>query len=265
MEIKVGDRFKTNGGCEVVVVEHVGATNITVEFMDSHKYRVVTSKAALLKGVVKNKFAPLLYGVGYIGVGEHKSGEVSTNLGFVNTKSYIAWINMLSRCYDPKYVNPERYARVSVDKDWYNFQVFATWHRAQISSSSSSNYNGKLCLDKDILSDDFVYSAATCCVVPYMINNLVISKYGGKLLPGVVPSAQNGYRVVPGYACSNIRFISETEAHLAYVEAKSNKIREVAVEYKEYLSPKVFNALMTRDFRYKFSPLFEPEKKATLH
>lgn len=80
-----------------------------------------------------------------------------------------------------------------------------------------------------------------------------------------VGSSKKGFYVLPRYLIPDKIYETEVEAHLAYVEAKSNKIREVAVDYKQYLSPEVFNALMNRDFRYKFSPLFEPELKAALN
>ena len=53
MEIKVGDRFTTNKGGDVVVVEYVQADKIIVEFTDSNKHRVVTTKIVLLKGDIK--------------------------------------------------------------------------------------------------------------------------------------------------------------------------------------------------------------------
>lgn len=53
MEIKVGDRFTTNKGGDVVVVEYVQADKIIVEFTDSNKHRVVTTKTVLLKGDIK--------------------------------------------------------------------------------------------------------------------------------------------------------------------------------------------------------------------
>lgn len=261
MEIKVGDRFTTNKGGDVVVVEYVQADKIIVEFTDSNKHRVVTTKTVLLKGDIKNPFASLLFGVGYIGVGSYKAKDGSSSLGFGRTQSYSAWANMLSRCYDPSYSRPETYTNVEVDKDWHNYQVFAEWYTDQL---RNNKFDGKLCLDKDILSDEFIYSASTCCVIPHTINTIVKSSKGGKYMQGV-GSSKKGFYVLPRYLIPDKIYETEVEAHLAYVEAKSNKIREVAVDYKQYLSPEVFNALMNRDFRYKFSPLFEPELKAALN
>lgn len=53
MEIKVGDRFTTNKGGDVVVVEYVNTRCMTIEFCDQHKHRVVTTKTVLLKGDLK--------------------------------------------------------------------------------------------------------------------------------------------------------------------------------------------------------------------
>lgn len=258
MEIKVGDRFTTNKGGDVVVVEYVNTRCITIEFCDPHKHRVLTTKTVLLKGDLKNPFAPLLFGVGYMGVGRHKAKDGASRLGFKRIQSYSAWANMLSRCYDPNFRHYKHYESVTVDKKWHNYQVFAEWYLAQTNTNS---FNGTMCLDKDILTDACVYSETNCCVVPYEINSVVKGSKGGKYLQGVVSRGRRFYTL----SCNYVPYATEVEAHLAYVEAKSNKIREVAVEYKEYLSPKAFNALMTRDFRYKFSPLFELESKVTLY
>ena len=262
MEIKVGDRFTTNKGGDVVVVEYVKAKNIIVEFVDSHRHRVVTTRSDMLRGRIKNPFVLSVYGVGYIGVGEYKSSKGPARLGFKRTESYVAWKNMLCRCYYSGYNNPELYAHVSVDSKWHNYQVFAEWYTKQIRNNKC---NGKLCLDKDILTDDFVYSASTCCVVPDAINKLVKSSKGGEYLPGIKSSSKKGYHMLPNSTCSNTVFSNEIEAHLAFVQARVNKIKEAAIQYKDQIDIKVFNALMTRDFRYKFSPLFEPETKVTLH
>lgn len=258
MEIKVGDRFTTNKGGDVVVVEYVKADKIIVEFTDSNKHRVVTTKTVLLKGDIKNPFSPLLFGVGYMGVGSYKAKDGSSSLGFGRTQSYSAWANMLSRCYDPSYSHPETYTNVEVDKDWHNYQVFAEWYLRQTDSMS---FNGTLCLDKDILTDAHTYSESNCCIVPYAINSVVKGSKGGKYLQGVKSRGNRFYTPFGKY----VSYATEIEAHIAYVKFKSNKIREVAIEYQHYLSTEVFNALMTRDFRYKFSPLFEPETKVTLH
>ncbi len=259
MEIKVGDRFKNTRGSEYLVIDYKNYENITVEFCDEHKYTVTKGGTCVKSGNIKNPYHPLLFGIGYYGVGSHKSKLGSTNKGFGRLPAYSAWVNMLSRCYDSNYITPYLYDDVYVDNSWHNYQVFAEWYTDQL---RNNKFDGKLCLDKDILSDEFVYSASTCCLIPDVINILVKSSKGGKYMQGV-GSSKRGFYVIPGDLVPDILYKTEVEAHLAYVEAKSNKIRRVAIEYKDYLIPKVFSALMTRDFRYKFSPLFKPEPKST--
>ncbi len=50
---------------------------------------------------------------------------------------------------------------------------------------------------------------------------------------------------------------------MAFVEAKSEKIKALANEHKEFLRPHVYETLMTKDFRYKFSPFFEKPETLT--
>ena len=256
MEIKVGDRFTTNKGGDVVVVEYVQADKIIVEFTDSNKHRVVTTKTVLLKGDIKNPFSPLLFGVGYMGVGRHKAKDGASRLGFKRIQSYSAWANMLSRCYDNNYTHPHLYKSTTVHDDWHCFQTYAEWYTEEL---YKTNLDGSVHVDKDILGNGSIYSPQTCSLVPAVINTLLAYKGGGKFLPGVRRSSNGLYRVMPGYDCSTIRFTSEKDAHLAFVQSKSQRIKDVANDYKDRLVENVYDTLMSKDFRYKFSPLFEPE------
>ena len=82
-------------------------------------------------------------------------------------------------------------------------------------------------------------------------------------MTGVIKYSNRLYKVTSGYACSNERFNDEKAAHMAFVEAKSEKIKLLANEYKEFLRPHVYETLMTKDFRYKFSPFFEKPETLT--
>lgn len=169
---------------------------------------------------------------------------------------------MMSRCYDKNYMNSHLYEGVKVDVDWHCFQTFAEWYYDEI---SYCKFKGRRPLDKDILGDGTLYSAQTCCVVPHVINNIIRDSNGSEYLPGILRSTNGLYRVVPGYECSEERFTLENDAHMAFVEAKSEKIKTLANEHKEFLRPHVYETLMTKDFRYKFSPFFEKPKSLTHH
>lgn len=166
---------------------------------------------------------------------------------------------MLSRCYDENYIDPHLYEDSVVHEDWHCFQTFAQWYYNEL---SNLKYNGKSYLDKDVLGDGSIYSERFCCIVPPAINTIITQQHVGKYLTGVIKYSNGLYRVIPGYACSNERFNDEKSAHMAFVEDKSEKIKSLANEYKEILRPHVYETLMTKDFRYKFSPFFEkPENR----
>jgi hypothetical protein len=258
--IKVGDVFKTNKGEDCVVVEYVNYDNIIVEFCDEYKYNIKVKGCQLKNGNIKNPYHPLLFGVGYYGVGLHKSKAGSSSKDFPNLPAYSAWCNMLSRCYDKNYIGPHLYENSTVHEDWHCFQTFAEWYYKEL---SDLKWNGKSYLDKDILGNGEMYSDKSCCLVSPAINTIIAQVHGGKFLPGVSQSTNGLFRVIPGYECSDERFTLENDAHMAFVEAKSQKIKALANEHKEFLRPHVYEALMTKDFRYKFSPFFEKSETLT--
>lgn len=252
--IKVGDRFESNRGQWMTVVDVKNHDNILIEFEDEHKYRRwITSNQVKGKGNVKNPFFPLLFGVGYFGVGTYKSKAGSAHVGFSSLPAYSAWANMLSRCYDKNYIDPELYKNSAVAKEWHNFQVFAEWYESEL---KFVGWEGRINTDKDIMGDGSKYSSGTCCLVPVRINSSIRQTLNGKYLPGVRKSGQN-FRVVPGYSTSNASFSSELDAHMSFVDSKANRVIEIANEYKDKIKPTVYETLCTKDFRYKFSPYFE--------
>lgn len=257
--IKVGDRFKTKRGEEYVVVEYKNYNKVTVEFCDLYKHRVTTSGDYIKSGQIKNPYFPRLFGVGYFGVGTHKAKGLSTTSsdGFVSLPAYSSWTNMLSRCYDKNYVGPHMYENTIVHEDWHCFQTFADWYTNEL---RYTGWEDRTCMDKDVLGDSSMYSNKNCCLIPIRINSIVATHNKGKYLTGVCMASNGLYRVIPGYSCSNERFNDEKSAHLAFVEAKCENLKLVTNEYKEFLRPDVYETLMEKDFRYKFSPFFQKEK-----
>lgn len=258
--IKVGDVFKTNRGGDCVVVEYDTNKSIIVEFCDEHKHRAKVTSNQLRKGDVKNPFVPVAFGVGFHGVGNYKAKSGSSREGYIRLPAYAAWMNMLSRCYDSNYKDPHLYKNSTIHEDWHCFQTFAEWYYKELSDLKR---NGKSYLDKDILGNGKLYSDKSCCLVSPAINTIIKQVHGGKFLPGVRQSSNGLYRVVPGYECSEERFTLENDAHMAFVEAKSEKIKALAKEHKEFLRSHVYETLMTKDFRYKFSPFFEKSETLT--
>lgn len=158
--IKVGDTFTTNefGDCEVVDVEGHGTarSKVTVRFIQTNGI-VVTSPESLRKGVTKDRFAPTVFGRGFLGNGSHKASD----------PAYDLWYAVMQRCYNPNYYNDhteKSYADVEVCPEWYNFQTFADFY--------VKHYKDGYQLDKDILKPGCkVYSPDTCMFVPRTVNN----------------------------------------------------------------------------------------------
>ena len=84
-------------------------------------------------------------------------------------KYYVAWINMLQRCYSKKYLESNQsYIGTSVYNEWLYASTFKKWMEKQ-------DWKGK-CLDKDIIAPKSkLYSPDTCAFVLQATNLFVIA------------------------------------------------------------------------------------------
>ena len=87
----------------------------------------------------------------------------------VECQSYSSWKNMLERCYSAKYhrIQPT-YIGVKVCGDWLSFMAFRKWW--------VENQVDGWQLDKDLLSDDRIYSPEACIFVPSWLNHFPIDR-----------------------------------------------------------------------------------------
>jgi hypothetical protein len=146
-------RFTNNAGQSGFIVKYVNCENVYFQFDSGYVgcFKLHTIK----KGDFKDKMSPSLYGVGFVGDGNHKPSKNGKN-----TKAYATWARMLERCYYEKYQarNPT-YIGCTVDKEWHNFQCFAKWYHENY-PADGKDYQ----LDKDLLvKGNKIYSADTCC------------------------------------------------------------------------------------------------------
>ena len=234
------EKFITNQGYEISIIDYKGANNCTIEFNDKHKTILHTIKMEhVRKGNIKNPFHPLVWGVGYLGIREYKK-DYDIEL----KPTYKKWNRLLERGYSKtlkeKYPT---YKDIVVCEDWHNFQNFAEWYE--------ENYKEGFQLDKDILiKGNKIYSEDTCCFVPYEINNLLSSnrKSRGDTPIGVsFHTRDNKYQAYLNTGVSRVSlgyFISMTKAFQAYKEAKEQYIKEVANRWKDQIEPRAYEALM---------------------
>lgn len=240
---KVGNTYLNYQGCMMTLVEYNSIKDIVVEFDSPVRYRVETNLSAMIKGAIRNRYYPNVYGVGYIGVGEY------CTIG--HKRLYKLWQAMLQRCYDEKVKSKfPTYARCEVVEGWHNFQNFAKWAIVQI-GCLAKGWN----LDKDILlKGNKVYGPDTCCFVPSEVNMLFIKndKNRSDLPIGVsYRKRDNVYQVQMTATENGVRkniwlgqFRNYQDAFMAYKTAKENRIKQVADLWRGIICERVYNAMM---------------------
>lgn len=140
MKYESGQVFKTFSGCEYEIVEVVNMSNIKCKFKDSYGYEFITNKARIKSGEIKNPYLPILYGVGYLGVGVFKT----------NSKHYRVWLSMIKRCHGK--ITKDNIGK-TICEEWFNFQTFAEWYE---NSSAEGKFAGTL------QPKDLVFSPSSC-------------------------------------------------------------------------------------------------------
>lgn len=127
-----------------------------IRFIDTKYIRTVRIEH-IKRGSVKDHYIPLIYGVGYYGVGIKRTAQ-----------EYGLWYDMIKRCYSDRELSRRpSYKKVCVCSRWYNFQNFCD----DIKTIGGYNewVNGSnYCLDKDILQKDVefkIYSKETCVFI----------------------------------------------------------------------------------------------------
>ena len=143
--------------------------------------------------------------------------------------AYQAWTGMLERAYSAKYhaKNPT-YSGVTVCDEWNSFMAFRRWW-------IENQVDGHQ-IDKDLLSDDGVYSPNTCLFVPRLLNTFTIDcgAARGEWPIGVCFESSCGrFRADCGNPVSGKRvwlgyFDTPEEAHAAWRKCKL----ELALELK---------------------------------
>ena len=85
----------------------------------------------------------------------------------VRCPAYSAWGRMLTRCYSAKFHHRSpTYIGVKVCDEWLSFMAFRKWW--------IENQVDGWQLDKDLLSDDRIYSPNTCIFVPSWLNHFTV-------------------------------------------------------------------------------------------
>lgn len=226
-----GEKFITNEGYEVEIIEYFRNDNCTIKFIYNGTILKNIKYICLLKKNIKNPYHLSVFGVGYFGV------KNKTYNSIIEKKIYSIWHSMISRCYnlhDVDYKSVYKYATVC--KKWHNFQNFIEWY--------IDNYKEDYHLDKDILfKGNKIYSPETCCFVPSHINVLFTKR---SKLRGIYPiGVSKDYdKFKATLKKKNLgRYDTPEEAFQAYKTAKEAYIKEVADKWKDQIDPRVYEAM----------------------
>ena len=254
-KIKVGDTFKSNVCNTFTVTEVKNQESIMIKFNDDIGHEMLVSSGRIKDKTIKNPYFPKIFNKGYFGVGKYCSRNKVNGKWTTQTKEYHAWINMLSRCYDPNYIctkaGQECYSGVQVSDSWLNFQLFAEWYCIKISELKLKSPDTKFVLDKDLLSaSNKIYSAETCCLIPEELNSLIVnrlSRNNTKKLSSIRKCKTGTYSITISLNKKPTTFSgykTENECFDLYLRNKEKELNNSIEKYKSVLSEKVYLALL---------------------
>lgn len=182
----------------------------------------------------------MVYGIGYC---SDKTSRYSNTYD----KCFLAWRNMLKRCYstEKKYEN-YRLQGIVVCDEWLDFSVFKKWYERNYYEIPGE----EMSLDKDIIHHgNKVYCPENCVFVPKLINQIFVSNKlnRGNLPIGVYYSKKNKCYV----SCCSIDGENHKKEHKSAIAAfecykyeKEKYIRSVAEAYRDRIPDRLFNAMM---------------------
>lgn len=159
----VGKTFDSNKCGKFVVEEYKNANNVKVRFTLTGGIKK-TKMCHVRSGNVRDDMMPVVYGVGFIGI-----GPFSSRVNGKKTICYHKWNGMLQRCYSAEYHNNKpTYRDCTVCDEWHNFQNFAKWFYENYPNDGNEYH-----LDKDIkIKGNKTYSPDACSFVTASENNI---------------------------------------------------------------------------------------------
>lgn len=250
-KLQVGDVIETKFKSTFVVIALLPKGKARIKFNDEFEYETVKDRRDVLSGNVKNPYHPRLFNKGYFGIGKFKARNGTALKGFPQTEEYRAWTNMLSRCYDPNYIQRNTgnrtYDGVSVCDEWLNFQTYAEWFTSNLAKIRIIEPDIRLAVDKDILSNSKVYSPETCSIIPMEVNSILTG--GMSVLNGTrdkyAALNKDGTYTLTLFSknnavskCINVKTIEESNK--LYIEHKLSQLKELAEKYKHILEERVY-------------------------
>nr|WP_195365891.1 hypothetical protein [[Eubacterium] tenue] len=238
---RIGEVRYNTYGSKMKIVDYISVDKVKVYFKE-YDYSTYSTYNNFLKGLIKCPYNPVVYGVGYLGVGKYQS-----KIKGIPTKAYRCWHHMLERCYSKKYHKlHSTYTDCSVDSKWHNFQNFAKWYHENCYEFKDE----KLHLDKDILNKgNKIYSEDACVFVPQSINVLFTKSNSSR---GKYPIGVTYHKKKNKYISRISKFNTNKQlgmfntikdAFFCYKHEKELHIKYVADLYKHVIPTKLYTAM----------------------
>ncbi|HRH90764.1 MAG TPA: hypothetical protein PLW01_02480 [Agitococcus sp.] len=168
-----------------------------------------------------------------------------------SVKEYVAWCGMLTRCTEKWWHIFPTYQGTTCSENFKHYSFFYEWCQQQIGFGNTDDKGKIWQLDKDILiKGNKVYSEDVCVFVPQRINYLLLKSNNSRGDYPVGVSKSSGCRSFT--ACCNINgivkyigsFKTPEEAFSAYKIFKQKAICDVAIQYKDKIDSRVYDALL---------------------
>lgn len=235
-----GQIFQSKSYGKFKVLKYHDTFHVEIEFLLT-RYKTFTQLSCIKIGSVRDPYYPIVYNVGYMGVGNYKSRPIA---GGLQCKCYKIWKEMLGRCYCKKTASYKNYGArgVIVCEEWHNYQNYAKWYYTNCPDES-------YCVDKDFLNKGCkIYSPETCSFIPEEINIQLTLRQSkrGQFPLGVRPCG-NKYQAQINKNSQKVPlgiFNTIEEAFFAYKTAKESHLKYLADKYKEKLPAKTYDAII---------------------
>ena len=237
----VGKVCKSLNSGDFKVLKYNDARNVEIRFLKTG-YELVARLDHIRHGLIKDRYSPSVYSVGIVGT------KYPSKINGVQTKEYVLWCHMLTRCYSDVYKKKRpTYEGCEVGDNFKSYEYFYEWCHKQIGFGNSGWH-----LDKDLLvKGNKIYSEDSCIFIPSEINTLLVKRGAsrGEHLIGVswhktrkvFVAMVNKNKGKPEYLGL---FNTEIEAFNTYKEAKESFIKEQAEKWKDEIDDRAYNALM---------------------
>ena len=231
MSVTVGDTKHNNKGSVMVIKEIRNSKDMDIYFPEYDHTEYHKQQTEFIKGTIRSPYCTSLFGFAN---GRKKICQEEKH-------AYLTWKRMLTRCVLNTH---SAYGDVKISKEWWIFDDFKDWYDKNYYSIE----NEKMCLDKDLLTNNREYSSENCCFLPQRINNFLTNKKRKHEETGVHVRKKTGYlqvssKDITGKQKTIGTFKTIEEARIAYKTHREKIAKELAELYKDKVPANVYNAL----------------------